>query len=1150
MLFLSGPSKSILARKITSDWDVAVVEDNGEDLPSNAKDPTLIMIKSNVGSHLFVALTKNIVYLWSTRPHVMLSKVIRSDITLLEDGENQDVIWKPDSSAFVVITNKGFLHFYDVIFENSRSLEFQFSSSHHYVSGPGERGGVPSISIRFKMALEIDTGVQCGLGLPDELLLCTVESPSILSLSWQGIVNTDGTVSLTELEFYEDPEKSLGHVVSNMEMDLFGWISTDGKAFVTQRIALEYPDHEHEEEEEFDLPTYTWVGLCFYNVSGDEIPACTIAINSRYLLVAVGDICGQVNLYSLSDDRSELRFSHRLSFGFLSASRQANLGAVRSLQWSTDCSTLAVGWSTGGFSVWTVFGRLITSTLSDDGGPAFEQLSAGVSDLFWSNFELFVLPHVKFNSEILVFPFLMSPLVRCFTMSNVQKVLLISDDRLLLYEGNATDFDPMNVDLMQWESVQYTSYNDSGTNIAIAGRRGIAHYNTNSNKWKLFGNEIQEQSFTVSSGGILWYDDIIIASTEDTSTWDHELRFFSREANLDSKCLHIEPMADTIIAMSSIGSNLLIFSADNVLRYFSIVKMANGQRLRLELHQQILLDGVVTNPFAVHSVAWNCHISDPSVDSLKKAPILLLKSGELSELRELADGGWEHIGLSEKVEYFWLSHDEQMKNSLWAVDGHGIKIWLNVDENFLENGAEDFIQIPLDFYPLCSKTKTHLFLPAIIRYLLTKNAEDLALAFANQYIDYEYFYHSLEILLHQVLDEESDSYLGFAEGAILPRLSKFLENFPNYLDVIVQCARKTEVSVWEYFFSIVGDAKGLFQKCLEAGNLRSATSYLIIIQTLEPVTVSGKLAVDLLERTFELEDFEIGKELIRFFSSIEGNDGYSLNEVIKNTVMKYSLDIDIPLSDNSKDNKSLDGALYHMEILLSKHARKLLIKRRIKSLGRFTSLLSFPLVRWLKRERNRSAMIQNWTVVLGEIHQQFDLPYPNDYWNTRSTIYMQTKGERRKTLTNPLSKDDIEASATKNPSPQLNPLQINTAGTVDTEPGPRSAPPTLNPNPLLSPFANDGTIDLRTLDLKRQKIPYAKPEVIKEIRFLVDSTKDALCYPWSLLLASSIMDSDSIVSILEQSPDHKIQWRTALLSNGSKGYEELVAVVDEALINK
>ncbi len=51
--------------------------------------------------------------------------------------------------------------------------------------------------------------------------------------------------------------------------------------------------------------------------------------------------------------------------------------------------------------------------------------------------------------------------------------------------------------------------NAAGSNLVIAGRAGFALYSGSRRKWKLFGNEVQEQSL-VCRGGVLWYQDIVV----------------------------------------------------------------------------------------------------------------------------------------------------------------------------------------------------------------------------------------------------------------------------------------------------------------------------------------------------------------------------------------------------------------------------------------------------------------------------------------------------------------------------------------------------------------------------------------------------------------------------------------------------------------
>ena len=90
------------------------------------------------------------------------------------------------------------------------------------------------------------------------------------------------------------------------------------------------------------------------------------------------------------------------------------------------------------------------------------------------------------------------------------------------------------------------------------------------------------------------------------------------------------------------------------------------------------------------------------------------------------------------------------------------------------------------------------------------------MTFAVNYQSLVFFAHALEILLHTVLESEPDTEdaLGFAETGnpeILSSTIEFIDHFESSLEVVVSCARKTEMSRWRRLFDIVGNPKELFE---------------------------------------------------------------------------------------------------------------------------------------------------------------------------------------------------------------------------------------------------------------------------------------------------------------------------------------------------
>jgi hypothetical protein len=72
-----------------------------------------------------------------------------------------------------------------------------------------------------------------------------------------------------------------------------------------------------------------------------------------------------------------------------------------------------------------------------------------------------------------------------------------------------------------------------------------------------------------------------------------------------------------------------------------------------------------------------------------------------------------------------------------------------------------------------------------------------------------FFAHALEVLLHTILESEDDIERG--TESLLPTTVEFLDHFDACLDVVVGCARKTEMARWQRLFDAVGNPKMLFE---------------------------------------------------------------------------------------------------------------------------------------------------------------------------------------------------------------------------------------------------------------------------------------------------------------------------------------------------
>lgn len=75
-------------------------------------------------------------------------------------------------------------------------------------------------------------------------------------------------------------------------------------------------------------------------------------------------------------------------------------------------------------------------------------------------------------------------------------------------------------------------------------------------------------------------------------------------------------------------------------------------------------------------------------------------------------------------------------------------------------------------------------------------------------------------------------------------------------------------------------------------------------------------------------------------------------------------------------NRETSAEEFFIDVILQRHARRLLSTQRLLDLGHFAAHLDFHPVSWLTRERNRAARVEDFVGALKHLHSDFNWPYP------------------------------------------------------------------------------------------------------------------------------------------------------------------------------
>ncbi|XP_074994146.1 guanine nucleotide exchange factor subunit RIC1 isoform X12 [Calonectris borealis] len=321
---------------------------------------------------------------------------------------------------------------------------------------------------------------------------------------------------------------------------------------------------------------------------------------------------------------------------------------------------------------------------------------------------------------------------------------------------------------------------------------------------------------------------------------------------------------------------------------------------------------------------------------------------------------------------------------------------------YTQTSAREHLEVLFPF-SIVERT-SQIYLHHILRQLLVRNLGEQALLLAHSCATLPYFPHVLELMLHEVLEEEATSREPIPDP-LLPTVAKFITEFPLFLQTVVHCARKTEYALWNYLFAAVGNPKDLFEECLMAQDLDTAASYLIILQNMEVPAVSRQHATLLFNTALEQGKWDLCRHMIRFLKAIgsgetetppatpttqepSSSSGFeffrhrsiSLSQSAENLHSKFNLTKTLSMPSGpsgkrwSKDSDCAENM--YIDMMLWRHARRLLEEIKLKDLGCFAAQLGFELIGWLCKERARAARVEDFVFALKKLHKDFLWPFP------------------------------------------------------------------------------------------------------------------------------------------------------------------------------
>lgn len=586
--------------------------------------------------------------------------------------------------------------------------------------------------------------------------------------------------------------------------------------------------------------------------------------------------------------------------------------------------------------------------------------------------------------------------------------------------------------------VQHVVASKDGMYLAVAGLHGLILYDIRLKKWRMFGDISQEQK--IQCNGLLWLGKIVVVCNYVDSSNTYELLFYPRYHLDQSSLLGRKTLLAKPMVMDVYQDYILVTYRPFDVHIFHVklsgeLTPSRTPDLQLSTVRELSIMTAKSHPSAMRFIPDQLpreyilknHISSSS-DLLAREParcLILRVNGELS-LLDLDDG--RERELTDSVELFWVTcgQSEEKTNLIeevsWLDYGHrGMQVWYpspGVDpfkqEDFLQLDPE--LEFDREIYPLgllpnagvvvgvsqrmsfTSGTEFPCFEPSpqaqtilhcLLRHLLQRDKSEEALRLAQLSAEKPHFSHCLEWLLFTVFDAEisrqnsNKSQVSGPKGggkfSLLEKTCDLIKNFPEYLDVVVSVARKTDGRHWANLFAAAGRSTELFEECFQRRWYRTAACYILVIAKLEGPAVSQYCALRLLQATLDESLYELAGELVRFLlrSGREYEQASTDSDKLSPRFLGYFL-----FRSNSRrqssDSKSpsfkeQSAHITSVKNILENHANYLMSGKELSKLVAFVKGTQFDLVEYLQRERYGFARLESFASGLELIGEKLEM---------------------------------------------------------------------------------------------------------------------------------------------------------------------------------